>query len=168
MNDRGTWYMLHTYNRTYEILPESKYDIISLDPGIRTFQTGYNPEGTFVKFGENQIETIKSLYSKIDKVKSISNTIDNNYVFKSKSDKDQSKKIKQVKRNLKRKELKLSKKVYDVTSNLHNQVSSYLTNTFEHIVLPEFNTSQMIQKDIPSRTKRMMNSLSFYKFKMKL
>ena len=78
-------------------------------------------------------------------------------------------KINRCRKNLKKKELKTSKKVYDVVSNLHNQVNSYLTNTYENIILPTFNTSYMVQsaKLLPC-TKRMMNTLQFYRFKMKL
>jgi putative transposase len=63
---------------------------------------------------------------------------------------------------------KLERKVYDVTSNLHNQVSACLTDTFGYILLPSFGTSKMVQGNIPPSTKRMMNTLSFYKFKEKL
>ena len=72
-------------------------------------------------------------------------------------------------RNLKKKEWRLSKKVYDVVSNLHNQVNAHLTNTYDHIIVPTFNTHQMIQsRQLASSTKRMMNSLQFYRFRMKL
>ena len=177
INDRGTWYMLHTYKRPKEVFDKPKYDIISLDPGIRTFQTGYSPDGIVVKFGETQIEQIKKLHQRIDKLKSDRTKIVHGYNFinrympdsKSSIMKTESKRIGQRRRGMKAKQARLEKKVYDVTSNLHNQVGAYLTNNFEHILLPEFGTSEMVkQNKLQACTKRMMNSLSFYRFKEKL
>lgn len=169
INDRGTWYLLHTYKRPKEVFDKPKYNVISLDPGIRTFQTGYSPDGITVKFGEEQIEQIKKIHKRIDLLKSAKTNIKHGYQFKSKSDKPEPIKIGQCRRNMKAKQAKLEKKVYDVTSNLHNQVSAYLTNNFEHILLPEFGTSEMVkQNKLQKCTKRMMNSLSFYRFKQKI
>lgn len=169
INDRGTWYMLHTYKRPKEVFDKPRYNIISLDPGIRTFQTGYSPDGLTIKFGEKQIEQIKKIHKRIDLLKSARTNIKHGYPFKSKSNKPEPIKIGQCRRNMKAKQAKLEKKVYDVTSNLHNQVSAYLTNNFDHVLLPEFGTSEMVkQNKLQPCTKRIMNSLSFYRFKQKL
>lgn len=173
INDRGTWYLLYTQKRPIEAFNKPKYNVISLDPGIRTFQTGYSPDGLTVKFGESQIEQINKLHQRIDKLKSDKTKIVHGYNFITKSKpsimKTEPVRIGQRRRGMKAKQAKLEKKVYDVTSNLHNQVGAYLTDNFEHILLPEFGTSEMVkQNKIRSCTKRMMNSLSFYKFKEKL
>ena len=169
INDRGTWYLLYTHNRTIEKFDEPKHNVISLDPGTRTFQTGYSPDGLTIKFGENQIEQIKKLHKRIDNLKSVRTKIIHGYNFKKMSNKSEPVRIGQCKRNLKSKQARLEKKVYDVTSNLHNQVSAYLSDNFEHILLPEFGTSEMVKRNkLQPCTKRMMNSLSFYRFKEKL
>lgn len=169
INDRGTWYMLYTYYREPEIINKPLHNVISLDPGVRTFQTGYAPDGVISKFGERQIDKIKKLHTAIDRVKHVYKLIDDSYNFKSTSTKIKSIKIHRCRRNLKKKEWRLNKKMYDVVSNLHNQVNAHLTNTYEHIILPTFNTHQMVQRDtISPSTKRVMNSLQFYRFKMKL
>jgi putative transposase len=142
---------------------------MSLDPGIRTFQTGYSPDGLTTKFGEHQIEQIRTLHKRIDKLKSDRTKIVHGYPFRTESKKSEPIRIGKRRRTIKTKQAKLEKKVYDVTSNLHNQVSAYLTDNFECILLPEFGTSEMVkQNKLHACTKRMMNSLSFYRFKEKL
>jgi putative transposase len=169
INDRGTWYILYTYKRPIEAFNKPKYNVVSLDPGIRTFQTGYSPDGLSIKFGENQIEQIRNLHKRIDKLKSDRTKIVPGYCFGSESKKSDLTRLKNRVRKMTVKQAKLEKKVYDVTSNLHNQVSAYLTDTFECILLPEFGTSEMVKRcKIQPCTKRIMNSLSFYKFKEKL
>ena len=52
---------------------------------------------------------------------------------------------------------------------MHNQIGCMLTNKFQHIILPPFETSKMQQEEcLQSVTKRMMGSLSSYRFKEKL
>lgn len=170
INDRGIWYLLYTYKRDTTITEDDKpkNDIISLDPGVRTFMTGYSSNGTVLKFGENQIEQIKKLHTKIDTLKSARTRIIDGYVFRKASKQTGSTRLELCRKNITNRLAKLEKKVYDVTSNLHNQVSACLTDRFSHILLPSFGTSEMVQGKIPPAIKRMMNSLSFYKFKEKL
>lgn len=154
MNDRGCWYLLLTYQREQEKWDSPEFEAISLDPGVRTFQTGYCPQGLVMKMGEEQITNLKKLHTKIDKLKSIRS----NKVCK-----------KRKKKHIKDKLKNHQKNVFDVVDDLHNQVASMLTNKFQHIILPPFETSKMLQEDcIQSNTKRMMGALSFYRFKNKL
>ena len=53
---------------------------------------------------------------------------------------------------------------------LHWKVSSFLVKNYDHILLPEFKTSQIVTKSkkLCKMTKRLMNMFSFYKFKEKL
>lgn len=154
MNDRGCWYLLLTFTRDHEKWGRPEYEAISLDPGIRTFQTGYSPNGIVMKMGERQIHQVKKLHDKIDVLRSVRTKVCK----------------KRKKKHIKSSLLKYQKKVIDVVDNLHNQLASKLTNTFQHIILPPFETSKMIQEEsyLQSATKRMMGALSFYRFKCKL
>lgn len=153
MNDRGCWYMLFTYERKYEEFETPEFENISLDPGVRTFQTGYSSEGITLKVGERQIDDIKKLHNKIDNFKSLRGKVEK----------------RTTRKHIKYRLLNLQKKVSDVVDNLHNQSACMLTNKFENIILPPFETSKMLQEDkMYSSTKRMMGSLSFYRFKKKL
>ncbi len=65
LND--TFTMLVPIVLTKEVQKEAKYDAISLDPGIRTFMTGYS-EGHVLDIGTNLYGTIKKELKEIDKI----------------------------------------------------------------------------------------------------
>jgi len=44
--------------------------VISLDPGVRTFMTGYDPSGVAVEWGKNDIGRIYRLSHACDKLQS--------------------------------------------------------------------------------------------------
>ncbi len=132
---------------------EGKKSEIALDPGVRTFQTGFCPEGLAFKFGENQAEQIKKAHNRIDKLNSV-------LTEKIKS---------RTKRNIKKRLAKLHRKIALITDNLHNQCGSLLAKNFDTVILPEFGTSKMqVSDNLCSTVKRRMNSLSHYKFQQKL
>lgn len=146
------YYIVYTFNKKIEPVVENKRHIVSLDPGIRTFQTGYSPSGVAFKFGENQSLLLKRLHDKLD-------------ILRSKRDKSAI----HSKYNLKRKCLQLEHSIKNIVSNLHNQTSNFLTKNFETILLPKFGTSVMqVGNKLSHLTKRMLWTLSHYKFQEKL
>jgi putative transposase len=50
---------------------------------------------------------------------------------------------------------------------MHNQISNYLTTTYSVIYLPPFESQEMVKK-LNSKTSRIMDRLSFYKFKLQM
>lgn len=150
---KGAWYLILSLENIEEKCKfTNKRFIVSLDPGIRTFQSGYDLNGYVMDFGKNDIKKIKEKHIKID-------------FFKSIIDKIKSKGFSEKVYSLKKKIMKLERKVNGIVNNLHKQVSCFLVNNYENILLPHFETSKMQKsKTLPSSVKRMMNSLSFYKF----
>jgi putative transposase len=149
MKDHDCYYIILSLPYKKPSKLKKKYKVISLDPGTRCFQTGYDPQGTIINIGVKQIEQIKKLHKTIDYLKS--------KVINKRS-----------KYNLKKKYTKLQKKVQNVVKDLHNQSCSMLSKNYNNILLPEFGTSKMVIKDLHSPVNRMMNTLSFYKFKEKM
>lgn len=138
---------------THRTTNPKKQPIVALDPGVRTFVTGYSPTGTVFKMGENQLKLIKKLQGKIDLLRSV-------------RDKHTSR---QTKWRLKRRLEKIGRHLYGTVDNLHNQIGSYLTKEYETILLPTFRTSEMQKGDcLSSKVKRDMNCLSHYRFYEKL
>lgn len=150
MNDHGKLYvLLPVENNTIPYTPANK-TVLALDPGIRVFQTGYDPSGVTMNIGDSLKEIINPLYDRIDKLKSI----------KSKKHK---------KYNIKKRIRTIQKRIKNIICNLHNQTTSLLTKEYENIILPEFGTSKMLAGNtLHSSVKRMMGTLSFYRFKQKL
>jgi len=44
--------------------------VISLDPGVRTFMTGYDPDGQLIEWGNGDLNKIFKLSKKYDKLQS--------------------------------------------------------------------------------------------------
>lgn len=149
--DRGAWYLVFTIKE--QSRNECKFlHSIALDPGVRTFQTGYSPNGSVYKFGEKQLNKMKEIHSYIDKLKSIA-----------------SKSNHRKRQHIKRRLVKLEFQLRGLIHNLHNQVGSFLSKNYRYVLLPEFGTSGMQQQDtIGSTTKRRMNGLAHYQFQLKM
>ena len=150
--DKKQYFLLVPSDEPIQTKKPSKYESIALDPGVRTFQTGYSAEGVLLKSGEAVSAELEKLYDRLDCLKS------------------QKSKNKGIKKNkLKDRIWKLQTKIKNKINNLHNQFGNFLTTNFENILLPEFGTSKMQESDIlPSETKRRMAALSHSAFKAKL
>jgi putative transposase len=145
----GAWYILYVYKSKLAKLPEAKNQIISLDPGVRTFLTGYSPSGILKEYDKKSQDNIKKLHKKIDKYKD-------------------ARKILYYKRNINKKLHKLERKLNNIVDNMHNQIVADLVNNFNNILLPSYNTSAMLKGNLPSCVKREMQIMASYRFKTKL
>jgi len=160
------YYLIMTKNMQKETF-ENKSHIISLDPGVRTFQTCYDPSGIIIEAGTTIKTKIETIIKQIDNHETIINDKLNNY--------------KRRKTN-KKKKIKKYKKISNIVDNMHNQLSSYLTKNYNNILVPQLPVKKLVRKwdnkknDEPklinrvinSITSRIMNYLSFNKFLTKL
>ena len=160
------YYLIMTKNSQKEKY-ENKKNIISLDPGVRTFQTCYDPTGIIIESGTLVKSKIESIIKDIDK----SEVIINDPINKTKR-----------RKNNKKKKIKKYKKISNIVDNIHNQLSSYLTKNYNNILVPQLPVKKLVRKwdnkkneepklvnrVINSITSRIMNYLSFNKFLIKL
>lgn len=130
--------------------PCKKGSICSLDPGVRTFLTGYDPEGKILEISNN----LDHISKKKRRIESLQR-------------KDNPKNAKEIRR--------LYQKINNCISDLHHKSSKFLSENYEQILLPVFQTSEMVVKDndgkrrrISARTSDEMLSLSHYKFQQLL
>jgi transposase len=146
------YYLVYTIDKKHEEIQRERHPLISLDPGSRTFQTGYSPSGVAIKFGERQRELMHKLHVRLDELR---------------SKRDQCSSFR--KQRLRIRCLKTEHKIRSLIDDLHNQTASYLSKQYETILLPQFGTSVM-QKGtlLNSSTKRDLWSFSHYKFQQKL
>ncbi|VBB17596.1 putative transposase [Yasminevirus sp. GU-2018] len=132
------------------------FDAVSLDPGVRTFQTFYSPNGLTGKIGEDFAQkSIMKTAIKIDKLDSGADTADNW----------------RTRRNIRSRQALLRTKIKNVVNDLHWKTVNFLCNNFKTIITTHFETKKMTAKegrDINNKSVRMMLGLSHYTFKQKL
>lgn len=137
------------------ISSEKQRTVIALDPGVRTFLTGYEP----TKVVDMASGSVRRLF----KLRNVQNRLRHSMKFV---------KARQRKRYRIACE-RIAKRIKNLVDEIHWKCINYLL-TYDDIILPEFKVKQMIKKKkvpgkgINRRTKREMVSLSHYKFKMRL
>jgi len=133
--------------------------IISLDPGVRTFQTGYDPTGAVFEWGKGDMSRVTRLGYAIDQLVSRSTE----KTLKSKK-----------RKKLKKAEHRMRLKIKHLIKDCHRKLAKFLCEAFDVILLPSFETSQMVTKEGPkkrkinSKTVRQMLTWSHYGFKQTL
>lgn len=131
--------------------------VIALDPGVRTFMTGFDGS-EFKEFGGGDFARIAKLCSHLDKMKS-------------RHDKAKGRNLKRLRYCLRQAMEKLRTKVKNLRSELHKQVASYLAKNYDVIFLPTFETSQMVarkKRKLKNKTARAMMTWAFYQFSQTL
>jgi len=125
-----------------------KEEIISLDPGVRTFAMGYTPTKTVSMGDEGAVRIFELL-----------NEYDDLWVGKEASPEAREK------ASISRRE-KMGKIRYMI-EDLHWKVIKYLVSNYKTIVYTDFRTKGMMKK-LSKENKRKLQALSFFKFKQRL
>ena len=124
--------------------------LVALDPGVRTFMT-FLSESSFGWLGNDSNLHIQKLCFRLDKLVS-----------------RLSKAPSQQKRRLKKAAGRLRCKIKNLVKELHHKTARFLVNNFDVILLPTFETSQMVSKSrrkLRNKSVRQMLTLSHYEFK---
>jgi putative transposase len=135
--------------------------VVAIDPGVRTFLTCYSPDGDLFEVGtNNDMDRMHSLCQRIDKIQSLCDT-------------KTSKNVKSRTRyRLKKRSHKLRKEIKDLRSELHRKTAKLLVAHYDTIMLPKFETSQMVEHNpkrvINNTTVRKMLTWSHYGFQQLL
>nr|WP_242037337.1 transposase [Limnothrix sp. FACHB-406] len=148
----GEYYLI-TSTEVQPIQSENQGRVVALDPGVRTFMTFF-AESFYGWIGNDSNLLIQKLCFKLDRLIS-------------KITKAQS----AQKRRFKKAADRLRSKVQHLVKELHHKTARFLTENFDVILLPSFESSQMVSKSrrkIKSKTVRQMLTLSHYQFKKHL
>jgi transposase len=146
----GKFYMLVKKKVLIKKHPIKKIKIISLDAGHKTFLTGLSDDH-LIEIGKNVDKKIKKRLLKMDKIKKLK------------------RKKKKKKRNKRKYLLKHEKKLANYVNNLHWQTVNYLTLNYNHILLGNYSTKEMVESDKTCKmNKRIGSGLKFYQFRQKL
>jgi putative transposase len=155
--------LVYQYNEWFLCVPqkietrvaENQGRVVALDPGVRTFQTFYS-EFLAGQIGYDDFGRIQRLCFHLDGL--ISRT------SKAKS---------RAKRRMKKAQARMRKKIKNLIKEIHFKTARFLVDTFDVILLPTFETSQMAGKKsrkrkLRSKTVRAMLTWSHYQFKVRL
>ncbi len=127
--------------------------VVALDPGVRTFMTFFS-ESSYGWLGNDSNLLIQKLCFRLDKLIS----------RMSKTNSPQRKRLKKAADRLK-------SKIQHLVKELHHKTAKFLVDNFDVILIPSFESSQMVSKSrrkIRSKTVRQMLTLSHYQFKKHL
>jgi putative transposase len=153
VRDRRRWFAVIPEYIPTEITTQSR--VIALDPGVRTFLTGYEVQ-TVLEVGKGDIERIVRLCFHLDKL--ISRAYQKNVKTKQR-------------RSLLRAANRMRIKLRNLVDELHHQIASYLVRNYKVIFIPTFETSGMVLKSkrrINTKSVRSMLTLCHYRFKQSL
>jgi putative transposase len=134
-------------------LADNQGRVVALDPGVRTFMTFFS-EQSYGWLGNDSNLCIQKICFKLDKLIS-----------------KMSKAPSAQKRRFRKAANRLKAKIQHMVKELHHKTAKFLVNQFDVILLPSFETSQMVSKSrrkIRSKTVRQMLTLSHYQFKKHL
>ena len=135
-----------------------RHEWIALDPGVRTFMTGYSPTpGVCVQIAPKDINKLYRLCKHLD-------------TMISKSDK-QNNKNKRSRFKMRKVILRLRDRIHHLVDEVHWKCIHFLVTHFKNIIIPPFNTSQMVKRGsrrICSKTARQMLCWRHYTFRRRL
>jgi putative transposase len=153
--NKGRWFA--HFPIEFKQTPIFTNKVIALDPGVRTFITGFDGSN-FLEFGNGDFNRIAKLCSHLDKLKS-------------KHDKSKGNNFKRLRYKLRQAMEKLRTRIKNLRSECHKQVGSYLAKNYDVVILPTFETSELVAKKkrkLKNKTARAMMTWAFYQFSQTL
>ncbi|GAA6619532.1 RNA-guided endonuclease InsQ/TnpB family protein [Scytonema sp. NUACC26] len=154
--NKGRWYANFPIEMEVEART-SQGKVIALDPGLRTFLTGFDGQ-CFTEFASGDFAKIAKLCYHLDQLKS-------------QHDKAKGGKFNRYRYQLKKAMERVRTRMKNLRSECHKQVASHLARHYDIIYLPTFETSQMVAKSkrkLRSKSARAMMTWAFYEFSQTL
>lgn len=128
--------------------------IVSLDPGVRTFQTTYDVSGVATEWGKGDMCNLFRLCRVADKLQSI-----------------WKKKKGSRRRSTKKAWFRVIDRIKNKVKEIHFKMAKWLCEEYTVILIPKFDTSRMVRRSkrkITSNTARNMLTWSHYLFQQRL
>jgi putative transposase len=134
--------------------PQNK--VIAFDSEVRTFCTGYDPDGIIVEVGKSDISKIDKLCYHYDKLQSKWSQPEINY---------------QKRYRCKRAGARMQRRIQNLVDELHKKVTKWICENYNTILLRKFETQRIVfrsRRKINLKTARKMLTWSHYRFKTQL
>jgi len=141
------WFLVAPINVKEEKI-EQKKEYCALDPGSRSFQTIYSE--TSVEQIKINKEIIKKLQVKLDHFKSL-----------------RDKKLIQ-KQSFKNRERRIYIKINNLMDELHHKTINYITKEYKSVIIPSFESQDMVKNSNNRYLNRSLLQLKHYQFQQRL
>lgn len=140
--------------------PEPERHVVALDPGVRTFQAYYSPDA-HGGYGDGGFSRIFSLCQEMDTTISLSK---------------QQPQTRLTRRMYRARVWRLRQRIRNLVDETHKKVSLDLVRRFDTVLIPEFESKDMVEKKrddgtrrtIRSKTARSMLTWAHYRFRQRL
>jgi putative transposase len=142
----GRWFLIVPEKRNIKTPENQRYGVVSLDPGVRNFISFYSEVATG-SIGKGDFNHIYYLCLQLDKIISL-----------------MSKEKCRKKKKLKLAKQKLIWRITDLIDDLHKKTAHFLVTRYDTILIPSFETSEMVTK-LNSKVSRNMLTFAHYRFK---
>ncbi|KAK9367376.1 putative transposase DNA-binding domain-containing protein [Lipomyces kononenkoae] len=159
VRERQTGYFYLCVPRPLEVVDtagaEDVPQVVSLDPGVRTFLTGYTPSGDILELGKADIGHIYRLCYRLDGLQSRWSEAT----------------VRKNKRQMQRAAALIRRRIKSLVDDLHCRTVHYLCSSYNLVILPKFQTQQMVQnghRKIRTKTARAMLTLRHFCFQQRL
>ena len=147
----GQYHLAVPYDEKLSLERENQARMVALDPGVRSFLAWYCADSVG-KIGEGAFFRIQRLCERLDDLLSRA-----------------AKSPARKRRNMRRAAGRMRLKIESLVDELHRQAARFLADSFDVILLPIFETSEMVERGrrrIRSKTVRNLLSLAHYRFGM--
>ena len=147
----GQYHLAVPYDESRPPERENQARVVALDPGVRSFLTWYTNDSVG-KIGEGAFFRIQRLCERLDDLLSRA-----------------AKAPARRRRNMRRAADRMRLRIENLVTELHRQAARFLVDSFDVVLLPAFETSEMVEhgrRNIRSKTVRNLLSLAHYRFKL--
>jgi putative transposase len=148
-------------------VPNDTPRVASIDPGVRTPHTLYDPSGKLVEFGKGAIGQLYRLCFHLDHLQSeidlLPKRIHNAPEYK--------KYVHRKRWRMRKAWRRASLRIHNLVDEYHKQVVHHLVTHYDIVLLPALETSRLIIKrarKLASKTARAMVTWSHYRFRQRL
>ena len=145
------WWLAVPFTKKLRTSENQGQKVVAIDPGVRSFASFYSSDLTG-NIGKEDFGRIQRLCTYLDKLLSKRDLC----------------KHKQRRHSLTKASRRMRAKIQHLIQELHHKTAKFLTNTFEIILLPTFETKDMAKKagrKIRKKTVRNMLTFAHYQFK---
>lgn len=146
----GCYYLAVPYELPRAI-SENQGRVVAIDPGVRTFATLFS-ENSFGAIGDKDIGRIQRLCHYLDNLISCSTKQNAKTRYRYRKAMD-----------------RIRRKIRNLIDELHHKLARFLVDNYDIILLPTFETSEMVLKNsrkIRSKSARQMLTWAHYRFKL--